>query len=494
MSQLFIVVESIKDWAPYYPSKQVIPFADYLKLQPQKNSRTRVINLCRNLRYLSQGYYCSLLAEARGHSVIPSVRTLNALRDQTSFAITQRALQSSSAIQLKKLATRAENKLQFFIFFGETAIPELGRLARELFEQLLCPILKVELEWREGWLIDDIKPVSIHTLTGDQQTQFAEALDRFSSRMWRKEKPRQASRYDMAILINPDEKLPPSNESAIKKFIRIGHKMGIEIDLLGRRDLRKLSEYDMLFIRETTAINHHTFQFARRAETDGLVVIDDPQSIIRCTNKVFMADLFAAKNIPTPKTRLLIRDDGHALHETGAALGYPLVLKIPDGSFSRGVVKVENEQHFQQAAEELFRQSALLLAQEFFYTDFDWRIGVLNGKPLYACQYFMARNHWQIYNHAQGGRAASGAFKTLPTFEAPKKVLDVAVKAASLIGKGLYGVDLKQRGEKVVVIEINDNPNLDAGVEDDYLGDELYRQILQEFIDRVQAKRAGQSL
>lgn len=494
MSQLLIVVESEKDWAPYYPSNQVISFADYLKLQPQKNSRTRVLNLCRNLRYLSKGYYCSLLAEARGHSVIPSVRTLNALRDQTSFAITQRALQSSSASQLKKLANRAENKIQFLIFFGETHIPELAPLARELFEQLLCPILKVELEWHNGWLIDDVKPTGIHTLTDEQQNQFAEALDRFSSRMWRREKPRQASRYDMAILVNPEEKLPPSNEAALKKLIKIGQKMGIEVDLVGRRDLRKLAEYDMLFIRETTAINHHTFQFARRAEADGLVVIDDPQSIIRCTNKVYMADLFAAKNIPTPTTRLLIRDDEQALQETGSTLGYPLVLKIPDGSFSRGVIKVEDEQQLHRAADELFRQSALLLAQEFFYTDFDWRIGILNGKPLYACQYFMARNHWQIYNHEQGGRAATGAFKTLPTFEAPKKVIDVAVKAAGLIGKGLYGVDLKQRGERVVVIEINDNPSIDAGVEDDYLGDELYRQILQEFIDRVQAKRAGQTL
>lgn len=490
MSQLLIVVESEKDWAPYYPSKQVISFADYLNLQTQKSNRTRVINLCRNLRYLSKGYYCSLLAEARGHSVIPSVRTLNALRNQTSFAITQPALQSSSATQLKKLANRTESKIQFFIFFGETSIPELAPLARELFEQLLCPILKVELEWRKGWLIDDVKPVGIHTLSSGQQTQFADALDRFSSRMWRKEKARQASRYDMAILVNPEEKMPPSNEAALKKFIKIGQKMGIEVDLIGRRDLRKLAEYDILFIRETTAINHHTFQFARRAESDGLVVIDDPQSIIRCTNKVYMADLFAAKNIPTPKTRLLIRDDEQALRGTGSILGYPLVLKIPDGSFSRGVVKVEDEQHLQRAADDLFRQSALLLAQEFFYTDFDWRIGILNGKPLYACQYFMARNHWQIYNH-EGGRAASGAFKTLPTFEAPKKVIEVAVKAAGLVGKGLYGVDLKQRGEKVVVIEINDNPSLDAGVEDDYLGDELYRQILQEFIDRVQAKRTG---
>ncbi|MBP6725194.1 MAG: RimK-like ATPgrasp N-terminal domain-containing protein, partial [Halioglobus sp.] len=30
--------------------------------------RTRIINLCRNFDYLSEGYYCSLLAEARGHN------------------------------------------------------------------------------------------------------------------------------------------------------------------------------------------------------------------------------------------------------------------------------------------------------------------------------------------------------------------------------------------------------------------------------------------
>ena len=183
--------------------------------------------------------------------------------------------------------------------------------------------------------------------------------------MWRKEKPRQASRYDMAILINPDEKLPPSNESAIKKFIRIGHKMGIEIDLLGRRDLRKLSEYDMLFIRETTAINHHTFQFARRAETDGLVVIDDPQSIIRCTNKVFMADLFAAKNIA--QSAPAHRDDGHALRNQRRTR--PLVLKS-DGSFSRR--RQSRKRAALPAAARIVRQSACC----WFFHRFDWRIGV----------------------------------------------------------------------------------------------------------------------
>jgi glutathione synthase/RimK-type ligase-like ATP-grasp enzyme len=91
------------------------------------------------------------------------------------------------------------------------------------------------------------------------------------------------------------------------------------------------------------------------------------------------------------------------------------VLKIPDGSFSRGVVKVESAQALEQAASgALFQHSALLLAQEYVYTEFDWRIGVLNHEPLYACKYYMSRGHWQIYNHGAKGTAKSGGFETSP--------------------------------------------------------------------------------
>ena len=77
------------------------------------------------------------------------------------------------------------------------------------------------------------------------------------------------------------------------------------------------------------------------------------------------------------------------------------MLKIPDGSFSRGIVKVENVERLKAAADDLFQHTALVLAQEFMFTEFDWRIGVLNREPLYACKYFMSRGHWQIYNHAR---------------------------------------------------------------------------------------------
>jgi glutathione synthase/RimK-type ligase-like ATP-grasp enzyme len=103
----------------------------------------------------------------------------------------------------------------------------------------------------------------------------------------------------------------------------------------------------------------------------------------------------------------------------------------------------------------------------------------------------MSRGHWQIYNHGAKGTAKSGGFETVPVRDAPAEVVKLALKATQAVGDGLYGVDIKQVGNKPVVIEVNDNPSIDAGVEDAYLGVDLYRRIMQEFLRRMEHKRLG---
>ena len=75
--------------------------------------------------------------------------------------------------------------------------------------------------------------------------------------------------------------------------------------------------------------------------------------------------------------------------------------------------------------------------------------------------------------------------------EAPGDVVKLALRATAAIGDGLYGVDLKQASDRLVVIEVNDNPSIDAGVEDAYLGEDLYRRIMDEFLQRMERKRLG---
>ena len=187
---------------------------------------------------------------------------------------------------------------------------------------------------------------------------------------------------------------------------------------------------------------------------------------------------------PGPASQLLFRSNEYSFGEISERLGAPFILKIPDGSFSVGMHKVASDEELRAALDEMFRHSSVLLAQEFIPTEFDWRIGLLDGEPLFACKYYMAKGHWQIYNHAHDdtGRNLCGAWETVPIYKAPQKVLDTAVKAAALIGKGLYGVDLKLINGRAVVIEINDNPSIDHEVEDAVLGDELYYRILNHFV------------
>ena len=377
------------------------------------------------------------------------------------------------------------------VYFGETAYPALQDLARQVFESFPCPLLRIEFERDRVWQVASIKPVGLHTLDDAQEDAFASALDRFSRKLWRKPRARKLYRYDVAMLVDPAELLPPSDKKALKSFVSAGKQLGIEVDPIGKNDYQRLAEYDGLFIRETTASDNHTYRFSHRAEKEGMVVIDDPSSILRCTNKIFLNDLMVSHKLAVPHTEILYRDDARGMREVVERLGFPLVLKIPDGSFSRGVVKVESAAALEQAASGLFQHSALLLAQEYIYTDFDWRIGVLNRQPLYACKYFMSRGHWQIYNHGAKGADKVGGFETVAVSAAPPDVIKLALKATALIGNGLYGVDLKLAGKRPVVIEVNDNPSIDSGVEDGHLGEQLYLQVMQEFLRRMERKRQG---
>ncbi|MBC7193534.1 RimK family protein [Marinobacter sp.] len=497
MSRLLIVVGRPGDWAPYYPSEDVLSFAQYLAYSYTGTGRVRVINLCQSAKYLSQGYYCSLLAEARGHHVVPSVMTLNDLSRKGLFSLQLEDLnpdvvqcleQSSEAIRVAE-DENATHEVRLRTFFGQSANPALKSVARALFERFPCPILEVVFRRRRKvWQIESMKPAAPQDLAEAEQDIFAGALDRFSSMIWRKPRARRRYRFDLAMLVNPEEEMPPSDKVALGRFEKAGRKLGINVEQISRRDYMRLPEYDGLFIRETTAIDHHTYRFARKAEAEGLVVIDDPASILRCTNKVFLADLLTNNKVPTPATLILSRDQKDAVERVIEGIGFPAVIKIPDGAFSRGVIRADDEAALRTGLKNLFRQSALVLAQEYLYTDYDWRVGVLGGRAIYACKYFMVKGHWQIYQHG-GAEVDSGDFETMPTYEVPKKVIQAALHATRLIGDGLYGVDIKQSGNRVAVIEVNDNPSIDAGVEDRFLGGELYTLIMQEFLSRMEANR-----
>ena len=484
---ILIVTNAAKDWSVSMTNAEVIDANAYLTDPKYSEMRgVKVFNLCRSYRYQSSGYYVSLLAEARGHKPLPSVTTVQDLKTKAIVRMVSDELEDLIEHSLAPIKSGA---FTMSIYFGRNMAKRYERLALKLFNQFPTPLLRAYFtRTPNGWQLRKINAISGNDVP---ESHWPFVIETAADRFRRPSVPRAKQsrmRFDMAILYKPDDPQPPSDKKALNKFTKAAASLGIATEMITQDDYGRLAEFDALFIRDTTNVSQYTYRFSRRAASEGLVVIDDPQSIVRCANKVFLAELLTRHKVPTPRTFVVHRDHVNGL---GEKLGFPCVLKKPDSAFSIGVVKVNNEDELKTRLAEFFETSDLIVAQEYTPTTFDWRIGILDRQPLYACRYFMARGHWQIIRQDSGGQAKYGKSETVPIEEAPEKAVQAALKSANLIGDGLYGVDVKESDGKFYVIEVNDNPNIDSGYEDAVLKDELYLKIMRVFLERIEKRKAA---
>ena len=465
---------------PVVTSKEYLTSAEWAAA-----SGVHLVNLSSEYRYGSRGYYVSLLAEARGHRVVPSVKTIQDLKTATLTKVVTDELDTLIARSLRRI--KAET-FDLSVYFGRNVAKRYDQLARELFRLFQAPLMRARFARVRGdWELRSVRALSLTEVPEEHLDFLSEAARAyFARRRYQRTRP-DPFVYDLAILHDPDERTPPSDAAALDRFVRAGERHGFSVEMVTRDDYARIGEFDALLIRATTAVDHHTYRFARRAESEGLAVIDEPDAILRCTNKVYLAELLAARGVPTPKTMIVHRDNVDAVVAT---IGLPVVLKVPDGSFSTGVTRAASEEDVKRVLGELLEDSDLVIAQAYTPTAFDWRIGVLDGELIFACKYYMAAGHWQIYNWAGAGKSdMEGDWETVPVDTVPQAVRDVALKATSAIGRSLYGVDLKEVDGRPYVIEVNDNPNIDAGVEDLVAGDALYDRVILSLRNRIEQRR-----
>lgn len=480
-----IVVRNPKNWNLKIEGVKVVSSHNYItnpEFQSLKN--VRIFNLSNSYKYQKMGYYVSLLASARDHRVIPNVTTL---RDFSKLSLIRSLSGHIDDDIQKSFKNIKENKISLFVYFGNSADSKFKDLAHKLYHLFEAPLLQIDFTKTEKWLIQKVTPLSLKKIKPEHIEKIEEfTTDYFSKKRFAR--PRFKNyKYDLAILVNPLEENPPSCPEALQNFKKAAAKEGFYTEFITKDDFSQISEFDALFIRETTSVNNHTYHFSRAAYAEGLVVIDDPWSILRCSNKIFQNERLKQNKIKTPETVVLSKQTYRKLQT--AHLKFPLVLKEPDSAFSLGVEKVNNAGELDESLKKLFKNSDLVIAQEFMFSEFDWRIGIIDQSPLFACKYYMAQDHWQIYDWKSESKTNWGNVETVPLTEVPQNVIKNAVKAASLIGDGLYGVDLKSVNDEVFVIEVNDNPNIEAGIEDAVIKDELYGKIMKSIFKRIEINR-----
>jgi Glutathione synthase/Ribosomal protein S6 modification enzyme (glutaminyl transferase) len=315
----------------------------------------------------------SLLAEARGHKVIPE-------RQEHSATSTAPAVVKIISDDIDELIQKSLHKLTgtefvLSIYFGQNVSAQYLELSQELYRIFQAPLLRAKFVFKQKWFIQSIRPISVDEIPETHK----EMVDQFAIEYFEKTRYTSAKSedyvYDLGILVNPDEVEPPSNKQAIHNFIEAAQDTGFRVELITKKDYHRVGEFDAIFIRETTNVNHHTYAFARRAQSEGIAVIDDPDSILRCSNKVYLQELMTVGKIPAPKTIIVHSENRHTLAKE---LGFPMVIKTPDSSFSLGVKKANDKEELEQILDTTVRAQRLAHRAGISPPPiFDWRIGIL---------------------------------------------------------------------------------------------------------------------
>jgi glutathione synthase/RimK-type ligase-like ATP-grasp enzyme len=423
---------------------------------------TVVLNLCSDGGYLSTSWYVSLLAEARGARPVPEPALLEQARDRAARdrALREEGLDVLDAAELTQRArillgagstelpegllvvddpddprprpARPDERFRLRVLAGRPApvgplprdLPSLDRLARRVFAAWPLPLTEVSLVRDAGrWRLVDLTPVPLDALTADERRVLGEAIARLG--------PKSLEPADtlpsLAVLWDGADPSSASSAETIDRLARVALARGLRVERIGTEDLDRLGQHDALWIRVLTGVDQPAWRFATRAEALGMPVMDHPSAIVRCSNKVFVHELLRRTGLATPRTRIFGATTGFS--ELAEELGTPVIVKVPDGSFSSGVYRVATADEFQARVPALLERTPLLVAQEYLPTSFDWRIGVLDGRVLYAARYHMVRGHWQIRT-ASGSSVRFGRVEAVPRDRVPPAVLRLAAAAA----------------------------------------------------------------
>jgi len=286
---------------------------------------------------------------------------------------------------------------------------------------------------------------------------------------------------DLGVFV--DRQVMGSSEqlTALIRLREQAEAMGHGVYFIFPVEVRKVARVDGLFIRSRTDPLHISYVAAKIAEFHGIPVIDDPVSIQVCSDKVNMYLHLMEKQVRIPETRFLSKGDitRSGAEDVFSTLGKPVILKEPSTSFSLRVEKVETVDQFLKVARRFIKLSDWIVAQHYLSSSYDWRIGVLDGELLYAAQYIIPSETFKIQDTVNG-HLVYCAVRSVPAPEVPRPVIETGLAAARAIGRGLYGVDIKECDGVPYVIEVNDNPSLEGGEDTSY--PDLNRRIVAALV------------
>jgi len=216
----------------------------------------------------------------------------------------------------------------------------------------------------------------------------------------------------------------------------------------------KLEGFDAVIPRIGASQTFFGCAVVRQFEMMDVYSLNESVAISRSRDKLRSLQLLARKGIGLPVTGF-----AHDPRATDALIdqvgGAPLVIKLLEGTQGVGVVLAETRQAAESVIEAFRGLNANILAQEFIKEagGADIRCLVVDGKVVAAMKRQGKEGEFRSNLH-RGGTAS--VIKITP------EERSTAVRAASILGLRVAGVDLLRSNHGPVVMEVNSSPGLEG--------------------------------
>jgi len=239
-----------------------------------------------------------------------------------------------------------------------------------------------------------------------------------------------------------------------KMLIAAAQKRGVELSrVLDSQAVLKLTEgaapeFDVL-LQRSISFSRSTY-LTYYYERAGAQVINTYNASRICGDKMFCSLELARAGVPTPKTNVAFSPD--SINDAAEEIGFPLVMKPVMGSWARMVHRINDSDALamEVGAKEAMGnpwQKIYYLQEHIDKPGRDIRAFVV-GKEVIAAIYRCSseKSGWVT-------NASKGAY--LEVCPITPELRETCLKAASIVDEGIYGVDLMESGNGLVVHEIN---------------------------------------
>jgi glutathione synthase len=223
-----------------------------------------------------------------------------------------------------------------------------------------------------------------------------------------------------------------------------------------RKESARLSDFDVVFLRNNPNVGtdgpsfNPALAFGRRLRGAGILVVNDPDGLLRAGSKMYLAGFPADVR---PKT--LVTRSAERVRSFLRELDGPAIIKPLHGFGGQNVFYVARGQTANLAQIiSTVRDAGYLIVQEFLpaVAKGDKRVLLLGGEPIHVDGHYAAYRRMRPKDDIRNNMHVGGARKPSGLGESERRICDLL--RPRLVADGLYFVGVDLVGDKILEINV----------------------------------------